>query len=243
MHVHVAVGGSEKAIQVLEAVVGDLPLLLALSVSSPFYAGEETGLASTRIVVLQNMPRTGIPPIFESYREFESTLTRLSRAGAVPDHTYLWWDVRVQPRFGTVEVRIMDVQPAVEDSAAIAGLVQALVRHYGKAYDRGAGFAKTNRLIVNENRWLASRYGLRARLVSGRDDAVGARDLIARLLDRVEDDAAALGSEWALERISSILAEGTSSDRQLRQFRSGRRVNEILRDLVDETSAEPALPV
>lgn len=238
MHVHVGVGGSEKAFQILEALIGDLPLLLGLSASSPFYAGEETGLASTRTVILSNMPRTGIPPIFHSYREYESTLDRLSRAGAVPDYTYLWWDVRTQPRFGTVEVRIMDVQPSATDSAALGGLVQSLVRHYGKLHDRGAGFAKADRLIANENRWLASRYGLRARLVCDTDDAVGARELITDLLDRVEDDAAALGNEWALERVAAMAAEGTSSDRQLRLLRSGKRVDEILRELVEETAGE-----
>ena len=221
MHVHVAVAGAEKALQILEAILGELPLLLALSASSPFWDSEETGLASTRLIILQTMPRTGVPPVFESYRDFESTLEGLQRAGAITDATYLWWDVRLQPRLGTLEVRIMDVQPRVEDAAALAGLVQALVRHYGMLYDRGAGFAKANRLVVGENRWLAARYGLRAPLVTDSNEAVGARTLIAELLDRVADDAAALGNEWALERVASTLAEGTSADRQLHLARRG----------------------
>ncbi len=236
MHVHVAVGGADKALQIIEALLAELPLLLALSTSSPFWDGEETGLASTRLIVLQTMPRTGLPPVFESWREFESTLAALRRAGAIADVTYLWWDVRPQPRFGTVEVRIMDVQPRVEDSAVLAGLVQALVRHYGKRYDRGEGFAKANRLVVGENRWLAARHGLRARLVTGADQAVGARTLIAGLLDRIADDAAALGCEWALERVESIAAEGTSADRQLRLLRQGHSLADLVRGLVEETS-------
>src|SRR6266511_1573790 len=235
IHVHVSVDGFEKAIQVMEAIVDDLPVLLALSASSPFYAGEETGLASTRLVILQNMPRVGIPPAFKDSREFEATVDRLTRAGAIPDYTYLWWDVRPQQRLGTVEIRIMDVQPRVEDSAALAGLVQALVRHYGKLYDRGEGFPKANRLVVNENRWLAIRHGLRARMVTGSGDAVGVRDLVSDLLERVEDDAAALGNEWVLDRVSAILMDGTSADRQLRLFRSGQPPEEILRGLVAET--------
>ena len=235
VHVHVSVDGFEKAIQVMEAIVDDLPVLLALSASSPFYAGEETGLASTRLVILQNMPRVGIPPAFKDSREFEATVDRLTRAGAIPDYTYLWWDVRPQQRLGTVEIRIMDVQPRVEDSAALAGLVQALVRHYGKLYDRGEGFPKANRLVVNENRWLAIRHGLRARMVTGSGDAVGVRDLVSDLLERVEDDAAALGNEWVLDRVSAILMDGTSADRQLRLFRSGQPPEEILRGLVAET--------
>jgi len=236
MHVHVAVGGADKALQIIEALLAELPLLLALSTSSPFWDGEETGLASTRLIVLQTMPRTGLPPVFESWREFESTLAALRRAGAIADATYLWWDVRPQPRFGTVEVRIMDVQPRVEDSAALAGLVQALVRHYGKRYDRGEGFAKANRLVVGENRWLAARHGLRARLVTGAEQAVGARTLIAGLLDRIADDAAALGCEWVLERVESIAAEGTSADRQLRLVRHGHSLDDVLRGLVEETT-------
>jgi carboxylate-amine ligase len=236
MHVHVAVGGADKALQIIEALLAELPLLLALSTSSPFWDGEETGLASTRLIVLQTMPRTGLPPVFESWREFESTLAALRRAGAIADPTYLWWDVRPQPRFGTVEVRIMDVQPRVDDSAALAGLVQALVRHHGKSYDRGEGFAKANRLVVGENRWLAARHGLRARLVTGAEQAVGARTLIEALLDRIADDAAALGCEWALERVESIAAEGTSADRQLRLLRHGHSLTDILRGLVEETA-------
>ncbi len=236
MHVHVAVGGADKALQIIEALLAELPLLLALSTSSPFWDGEETGLASTRLIVLQTMPRTGLPPVFESWREFESTLAALRRAGAIADATYLWWDVRPQPRFGTVEVRIMDVQPRVEDSAALAGLVQALVRHHGRRYDRGESFAKANRLVVGENRWLAARHGLRARLVTGAEQAVGARTLIAGLLDRIADDAAALGCAWALERVESIAAEGTSADRQLRLLRHGHGLDDVLRGLVAETT-------
>ncbi len=236
MHVHVAVGGADKALAIIEALLGDLPLLLALSSSSPFWDGEETGLASTRLIVLQAMPRTGLPPVFEGWREFEATLAALRRGGAIADATYLWWDVRPQPRFGTVEVRIMDVQPRVEDSGALAGFVQALVRHYGKRYDRGEGFAKANRLLVGENRWLAARHGLRARLVTETGDAVGARTLIASLLDRVAEDAAALGCEWALERVESIAAEGTSADRQLQLVRHAHGLDDLLRGLVEETT-------
>ncbi len=237
MHVHVAVGGADKALAIIEALLTDLPLLLALSTSSPFLDGDETGLSSTRLIVLQTMPRTGLPPVLESWREFEATLAGLRRAGAMADATYLWWDVRPQPRLGTVEVRIMDVQPRVADSAALAGVVQALVRHHGKRYDRGEGFAKANRLVVGENRWLAARHGLRARLVTEGDEAVGARTLIADLLDRVADDAIALECEWALERVEAIAAAGTSADRQLRQVRQGHSLDDVLRGLVEETSA------
>jgi carboxylate-amine ligase len=236
MHVHVAVGGGPKALQVLEAILPDLPLLLALSTSSPFLHGEETGLASTRLVLGQAMPRTGLPPPFESYDDYLGSLSRLQRAGALADSTFCWWDARLHPTFGTIEIRIMDVQPCVEDSAAIAGLVQALVRSYGKRYDRGGGFPRANRLVVAENRWLAARHGLRAPLVHDGEDAVPARELVGTLLERVEADASTLGAAWALEHVSALTGRGSSAERQLRLHRGGAVLPDVVRELCAETS-------
>jgi carboxylate-amine ligase len=236
MHVHVAVGGADKALAVVEALIPDLPLLLALSASSPFWCGEETGLASTRLIVGQSMPRTGLPPAFETYQEFDTALGRLQRAGAIADATYLWWDVRLAPRLGTIEVRIMDAQPRVEDSAAIAGLIQALVRHYGKRYDRGEGFPRAPRFIVAENRWLAARHGLRAPLVADGDETVPARTLVIELLGRIAADAEPLGNGWALERVAEIAGDGSSAERQVELFRRGRTLPEIVRELAAETA-------
>jgi carboxylate-amine ligase len=235
MHVHVSVGGADKALQIIEGMLPELPLLLALSTSSPFLSGEETGLASTRIVLGQAMPRTGLPPAFESYAEYASSLDHLRRGGALEDSTYIWWDVRLHPAFGTVEVRIMDVQPSVQHAGAIAGLIQSLVRHLGQRYDRGGGFPRANRLIVGENRWLAARYGLRARLVRPGEDPRSARDLVLALVERLEDDANAVGAGWALERIAGIAAEGSSAELQLARYRRGTPLDAILLDLVAET--------
>jgi carboxylate-amine ligase len=237
MHVHVSVGGADKALQIVEAMVPELPLLLALSASSPFLGGEETGLASTRIVLGQAMPRTGLPPAFESYADYASSLEQLRRGGALEDSTHLWWDVRLHPTFGTIEVRIMDVQPSVEHAGAIAGLIQALVRHLGKRYDRGGGFPRANRLVVGENRWLAARYGLRARLVRPGEDPCSARDLVLALVERLHDDAQAVGAGWALERIAGLAAEGSSAEQQLARHRRGATLDEILLGLVAETGA------
>jgi carboxylate-amine ligase len=239
MHVHVSVGGADKALQVIEGMLPELPLLLALSASSPFLSGEETGLASTRIVLGQAMPRTGLPPPFESYAEYAASLEQLRRGGAMEDSTYIWWDVRLHPTFGTVEVRIMDVLPSVERAAALAGLIQSLVRHLGKRYDRGGGFPRANRLIVAENRWLAARYGLRARLVRPDEDPRSARDLVLALVEQLADDAHAVGADWALERIAELAAEGSSAELQLARYRRGAPLDEILLGLVAETAASP----
>jgi carboxylate-amine ligase len=236
MHVHVAVGRADKAMRVTEAVLWDLPLLLALSTSSPFWRGEPTGLHSTRTVVFQSLPRSGLPPVFDYYEDYARGVERLAEAGALPDHSYLWWDVRAHPRFGTIEVRILDAQPCVGDSVALAGVVQALVRHYGLLYDRGERFADADRLIVGENRWLAARHGLHAPMVdAGADTSVPARRMVEELLDRLADDAAALDATEALDRVAAIIREGTSADRQLGLRRSGASLNEIVQSLVDET--------
>jgi carboxylate-amine ligase len=237
MHVHVAVGGGQKALQVIEALLPELPLLLALSTSSPFLAGEETGLASTRHVLGNAMPRTGLPPAFDSYEDYAMSLERLRGAGAMADSTFAWWDVRLHPTFGTIEVRIMDVQPLVEDAAAIAGLVQALVRHHGKAYDRGAGYPRANRLIVGENRWLAARHGLRAPLVHEGDAPVGARVLVRSLLDRVADDATALAGDWAIAQVADLLERGSSAERQVKSYRGSLDLRHVLAELAEETAA------
>jgi carboxylate-amine ligase len=238
MHVHVAVGHPDKALRVIEAVLWDLPLLLAVSASSPFWRGEPTGLHSTRTVVFQSLPRSGLPPAFGCYDEFARGVERLRRAGALPDHSYLWWDVRPHPRFGTVEVRILDTQPRVADSVALAGVVQALVRHYGRCYDRGERFADADRLIVAENRWLAARHGLHAPMIdAGSHTSVPARRMVEQLLDRVADDAAVLDATEALDRVAALIREGTSADRQLALHRGGASLHGIVQSLVDETRA------
>jgi glutamate---cysteine ligase / carboxylate-amine ligase len=242
MHVHVAVGSPDKALRVIEALLVDLPALLALSTSSPFWRGEPTGLHSTRTIVFQSLPRSGLPPAFESFDEYACDVEHLERAGAIHDHSYLWWDVRPHPRYGTIELRCLDVQPRVIDAAAIAGLVQALVRHYGRRYDAGERFASASRLIVSENRWLAARHGLHARLVDpGGGGAVPVRAVLRRMLDRVRPDAEELGAGWALDHVSSLLRAGSSADRQLLLERRGATLEEIVAAVVHETALTPGL--
>jgi len=236
MHVHVAVARPDKALQVIEAMLPDLPLLLALSASSPFWRGEPTGLQSTRTVVFQSLPRSGLPPVFADYEHFACAVERLQRAGALADHSYLWWDMRPHPLFGTVEVRILDAQSRVADSVALAGLIQALVRHYGRRYDDGERFADADRLVVGENRWLAARHGLHAQLVDlDVDGCVSARSAIEELLDRVAEDADAVEARGALDRVAVLLGAGTSADRQLGLQRRGASLAAIVESLADET--------
>jgi carboxylate-amine ligase len=240
LHVHVSVGGADKAIAVMEAILPELPVLLALSASSPFWRGDESGLQSTRTVVFQSLPRTGLPPAFPDYEAFALALDQLAAANAVRDHSFVWWDVRPHPGFGTIEVRLMDAQPRLLDSAALAGLVQALVRHHGRAFDHGQRWAPADRFVVSENRWQAARYGLRARLAAHErgSEPVPLRAAVRRLLERVADDAAALGGSWLLDRVSALVADGTSADRQLRRFRERHELADVVQLLGAESREE-----
>jgi len=192
---------------VTEALLPDLPVLIALGAASPFWRGRETGLASTRLAVLAGVPRTGLPPALASFADYAATLGVLRRAGAVPDASQVWWDVRSQARLGTLEVRVLDGQPRVHDSAAFAGLVQSLVRFHGRQWDAGRR-ASADRFVVAENRWLAMRHGLEARLVTPDGRGRPARELLARLLDRLAADADAVGAGWALEHLARLADQG-----------------------------------
>jgi glutamate---cysteine ligase / carboxylate-amine ligase len=158
LHIHVGVASPEACMEALEAVLPWLPLVLAVSANSPYVAGRETGLASARAEILSLLPRSGAPPVFDSYAEWDAFAERLLALGLADEYTRIWWDVRPHPRFGTLEVRMPDQPTRLEDTAALAGLVHALVRssEAGPAADRGA---------YAENRWAAFRFGREARLI------------------------------------------------------------------------------
>jgi glutamate---cysteine ligase / carboxylate-amine ligase len=158
LHIHVGVASPDACMEALEAVLPWLPVVLAVSANSPYVAGRETGLASARAEILSLLPRSGAPPVFDSYAEWEAFAERLLALGLADEYTRIWWDVRPHPRFGTLEVRMPDQPTRLEDTAALAGLVHALVRssEAGPAADRGA---------YAENRWAAFRFGREARLI------------------------------------------------------------------------------
>jgi carboxylate-amine ligase len=186
MHVHVGVPTPHAAIQVSNRIRVHLPLLLALSANSPFWQGRATGFASTRPFVFGAFPRSGLPRRFRSYRDWTETVDLMMRSGAIPDSSYLWWDVRLQPRLGTVEIRIMDSQTRIEDVAAIAALVQVLVRAELNTPLASPWHTEATE-IIQENRFLASRDGMEALLITpesgGRVPAVA---LLESVLDSCE---------------------------------------------------------
>jgi glutamate---cysteine ligase / carboxylate-amine ligase len=181
LHVHVAVPDPESALLAFNRLRSHLPLLLALSANSPFWQGRETGLASARTPLFQAFPRVGIPRAFLDYQDYVSTIDLLLRCEAFPEPTFLWWDVRLQPRFGTIEVRIMDAQTTVADSAALTALVQCLVR-LEATEGSGADPAIDLPEVLAENRFLAARDGVEASLIDAR---LGRRSPVPDVLETV----------------------------------------------------------
>src|ERR671919_1585837 len=160
MHVHVAVDDAEKAIQIVNGLLVELPTLLALSASSPFWRGEPTGLASSRQMVFAAFPRSGPPPRFRDYGDYAEVVGQLEKTGCIADYTHIWWDLRLHPKWGTVEIRICDAVTSLEDAVAIAAYCQALVKLYSEMYDRKEQIPSFHRILTTENKWLAPRYGL-----------------------------------------------------------------------------------
>lgn len=213
LHVHVGVPDSDSAIRLLNQLRAHLPVLLALSASSPFVRGEETGLASNRTVVFQGFPRTGLPRRFHAYCDWVSTVEMLLRSGAIPEPTFLWWDIRPQPPLGTVEVRIMDAQPQVESTAALCALVQALAR-----LEVEDGFASPALVeateVLHENRFLAVRDGARAELIDpARSTLVPVAELVRELLDAAHPHAVALDAVAELVLVPGLV-DAPEVDRQ-----------------------------
>jgi glutamate---cysteine ligase / carboxylate-amine ligase len=244
LHIHVAVDDPEKAIQVVNGLLVELPLLLALSASSPFWRGEPTGLASTRQLVFAAFPRSGPPPRFRDYADYAEVVGQLEKTGCIADYTHIWWDIRPHPKLGTVEVRICDAVTRVEHAVALAAYCQALVKLYCERFDAGEEIPSYHRILTSENKWLAARYGLEAPLMdlaTGRRNRLPVAQLVRRRLRELEPHARELGSESELDGIQDILGNGNGADRQLRVFNANRDVREVVREIANATE-EAAVP-
>ena len=238
-HVHVGVPDGAAAVRALDGLRRDLPLLLALSANSPYWRGNDTGFASARTPIFSMFPRVGIPRRFGDYGEYVRAVDPLVRSGAIPDVGFLWWDARLQPRLGTVEVRVMDAQTRVSDAAALAALVQCAVRRHAEA-DPDADAAGGETLA--ENRFLAARDGMRARLI---DDRTGRRrpadDALAESLDACSPFAAVLGCAGELEHAAALAAN--PGDARQRAYAERDGLTELPRRLADELTARDGAPI
>ena len=233
MHVHVGIDDPDKAIHVANGMCVHLPVLLGLSANSPFWRADTTGIASTRTPIFRAFPRVGIPPAYDDWADYERRIEFMIRAGVIEDYTYLWHDVRPHANFGTVEVRVMDSQTHVEHSLGLAALVQALARELAEHFDSGENLSRYPYEMLDENKWLAARHGLDGELVDlPSSDRVATRTLARRLLDRMREHCADLGSLSELEAVEDLLARGNGAARQVVVYEANHDFREVMAEIV-----------
>jgi carboxylate-amine ligase len=236
LHVHVAIPDAERRIEVLNEARYFLPHLLALSTSSPFWMGRNTGLKSYRSVIWSNFPRTGIPPDLASFDEYQNYVELLVKTGSIDNGKKIWWDMRAHPTFPTLEFRVCDMPTRLEETICLAALMQAICAKLLKLRERNLGFRKYMPALIAENKWRAIRYGIDGNLIDfGKQAEVPMRDLAVELVEFVDDVVDELGSRSAVEYVDTILSEGTSADRQLRVFKATGDVHAVVQMLAAET--------
>ncbi|NQU57377.1 MAG: carboxylate-amine ligase, partial [Rhodospirillales bacterium] len=243
MHVHVGLDDDEMRIDLMNQASYFLPHILALSTSSPFWQGTDTGLKSYRLSVFDELPRTGLPERFDSYAEYRRHVDVLIKAGTIKDASMLWWDIRPSSTFQTLEMRIPDVCTRLEDTLSIAALFQCIIRMLYRLRRDNQRWRIYANMLINENRWRAQRYGLDDGLLDfGKGVMVPSADLIDELITMVGEDAKALNCTAEIERLRDIVEHGTSAHRQLavyyQSIEGGMSPQEALNAVVDMLIAE-----
>ncbi|HEV8589249.1 MAG TPA: carboxylate-amine ligase [Pyrinomonadaceae bacterium] len=237
VHVHVGIADRERQIHIMNASRYFLPHVLALSTSSPFWMGHNTGLKSYRSEIFKQFPRTDIPDHFDSYPGFERYVDLLIKTGCINDGKKIWWDCRPHPFFPTLEFRICDIPTRVDDTVAIAALFQAIVCKLTRLIEKNLGFRLYRRMLIQENKWRAVRWGLDGKMIDfGKQKEVPTKDLVRELLDFVDDVVDDLGSRKEVEHIHTILERGTSADEQLRVYRETNDLKAVVDRLIELTA-------
>ncbi|HEU5248285.1 MAG TPA: carboxylate-amine ligase [Candidatus Udaeobacter sp.] len=236
LHVHVGVPNRESAIHVMNQARYFLPHIYALSVNSPFWVGENTGLKGYRLKVFERFPRTGIPDSFESLSEYDDYCKLLVKTGCIDNAKKIWWDIRLHPFFDTLEVRVCDAQTRVDDTLAIAALIQAVIARLFKLLWQNTTFRIYRRRLLDENRWRAARYGIDGKLIDfGKEMEVEERSLLNELLEFVASEADELGTHREMAHIERIMSEGTGADRQLAAYERSHDIKAVVDHIVGET--------
>jgi len=236
LHVHVGIPDRQSAIHVMNQARYFLPHIYALSANSPFWVGQDTGLKGYRLKVFERFPRTGIPDAFESLSEYEDYCKLLVKTGCVDNAKKIWWDIRLHPFFETLEVRVCDAQSRVDDTLAIAALIQAVISKLYKLLRQNISFRVYRRRLLDENRWRASRYGIDGKLIDfGRETEVEARSLLNELLEFVSTEVTELDTQKEMAHIERIMREGTGADRQLAVWERTHDMKTVVDQIVAET--------
>ncbi len=239
LHVHIGIDDKETLIQLMNQIRYFLPHLLALSSNSPFWIGMNTGLKSYRCKVFDRFPRTNIPEHFKSWSDFENFVDLLVRTRCIDNGRKIWWDARPHPVFGTLEIRVCDIPMRVEETLAIAALIQATVAKLYKLHSKNLSWRDYGRALIMENKWRAARYGIDGALIDfGTETEVPTRALMLEYLDFVDDVVDELGSREEVNHIRWILEHGTGADRQLRAWKdSGEDLKAVVDLMLNETKA------
>jgi len=232
MHVHIGFGTSREALNLMIDVFNQLryvlPHILALSSSSPFWEGRDTGLKSYRSVVWENMPRTGIPPNFSSYSDYDDFVELLGKTQIVakdeksgkPDNTMIWWDARPRPALGTIEVRISDMCTTIDETICIAAIIQTFALYFIKLRESNLSWRIYRTKLIEENKWRAMRHGIDGKMIDfGKEQEVATRFLLREALELIQECAEELGTQDEIAYLETILEQGTSADRQLATYR------------------------
>jgi carboxylate-amine ligase len=236
LHVHVGLEDRDIAIHIMNAVRYFLPHIFALSTNSPFWIGRNTGFKSYRSKVFDRFPRTGIPDYFNSLSEYDNFIDLLIKTNCIDNGKKIWWDIRVHPFFETLEFRICDIPMRIDETIALAALMQAVVAKLYKLIRQNLGFRLYRRALIAENKWRAARYGISGKLIDfGKKKEVDVKDLINELLEFVDDVVDDLGSREELKYINTILENGTGADRQLKVWEQTADLKKVVDFIIDET--------
>jgi carboxylate-amine ligase len=238
MHVHVGIADDELRIDLMNQMSYFLPHLLALSCSSPFWSGRDTGLKSYRLTIFDALPRTGLPERFASWAEYQRHINILTTAGLIEDSTRIWWDLRPSARFPTIETRIMDVCTRLNDTIALTSLLVCLMRMLYRLRTRNQRWRIYTPMLIRENRWRAMRYSFDEGMIDlAKGVVVPFDELLDEMLSHVAEDAEALGCEKEISAVRDILSRGTSAHRQLKVYElelaNGASIEDSLKSVVD----------
>lgn len=239
LHVHVGIPSRQVGIHIMNVVRYFLPHIFALSANSPFWEGRNTGFRSFRTKVFDKFPRTGIPDYFSSAAEYDEYIELLVKTNCIDNGKKIWWDIRLHPFFDTIEFRICDIPSKVDETIALAALMQALVAKLYKLMNSNLTFRIYSRALISENKWRAARYGIDGKMIDfGKQQEVDTKLLVLELLDFVDDVVDELGSRHEINRVLDILKNGTGADRQLACFAATGDLKAVVDQIVLETNAD-----
>ncbi len=236
MHVHVAIPNREEGLQIMNVARYFLPHLYALSTNSPFWEGRETGFKSFRSKIFDKFPRTGIPPYFQSVAEYDKFIDILVKTNCIDNGKKIWWDIRLHPFFPTVEFRICDMVMTVDEVTCIAAIMQCIIAKLHKMHEKNQSFRSYRRVLINENKWRAGRWGIESKLIDfGKEEEVPFATLINELLEFIDDVVDGLGCRNEVNYVYQMIEQGSGADRQLKVYHDTNDLKKVVEYIVEQT--------